>query len=475
MSFHPKGHLIATGSSDHYARVWDWHTGQLATSLLWHNGILNVVEFDNSGDRLLTAGNDGVARLWNLSNRLSSATVRSRTHNQRIAGLAPKLGLYLAKGADNSVSIASLLDPARDSGPLLHEGTILSARFSPDESLLLTTSRDGMAHLWRSSDGTEATPAMKHGHAVSIGAFDAGGRLVATGTLDGLIRVWSTADGSLIADLPSQALPVTSIAFLRDPDKVLASYGRNSNLRSSNSDGKTLLWSIRAVSPLRRFEHGGSVRWAAASHDGRSVLSVGDGNVGRIWEAANGSQVGSSLSHESMVIFGTFSPDDSCVVTTSWDQTARLWDSKSGNQIGLTMRHRGTVLHAAFSPDGSLVATASNDGAVRVWDANTGFPVSMPLLHNDRAFWVAFGTDDHQVYSASQGCSIREDRLTPALGTVNELRDLATLLTSRRLMPNGEIVAVAENVLKRTWDEFSTRPGKLEDRHRLPTADPSTP
>src|SRR5207249_4351378 len=67
-----------------------------------------------------------------------------------------------------------------------------------------------------------------------------------------------------------------------------------------------------------------------------------------------------------------FSPDGRRIVSGGNDQTVRIWDAESGAEA-LTLRgHTEKVTCCGFDADGRRILSASEDGTLRVWDANSG-------------------------------------------------------------------------------------------------------
>lgn len=67
LAFDPKGTLLASGSNDATARIWDWKNGRTTAVLADHTGAINDLAFTPDGQQLVTAGVDGIVRLWDLS------------------------------------------------------------------------------------------------------------------------------------------------------------------------------------------------------------------------------------------------------------------------------------------------------------------------------------------------------------------------------------------------------------------------
>ena len=114
------------------------------------------------------------------------------------------------------------------------------------------------------------------------------------------------------------------------------------------------------------------VNSVAISPDGRTLLTGGDDDLARLWDAANGMELRRFAGHSGGVISVAFSPDGRFVLTGSWDNTARLWDAATGKELRRFEGHSQEVNSVAFSPDGRRVLTGSGDNTARLWDAKIG-------------------------------------------------------------------------------------------------------
>jgi WD40 repeat protein len=65
--FSPDGRRIITASDDGTARVWDAQTGQPLIEALKHGGGVNSAQFSPDGRRVVTASDDSSARAWDLA------------------------------------------------------------------------------------------------------------------------------------------------------------------------------------------------------------------------------------------------------------------------------------------------------------------------------------------------------------------------------------------------------------------------
>ena len=111
VAFSPRGDLIATGSWDNTARIWDAATGACLATLAGHAGTVEAVAFSPSGKLLATASGDATARVWNVA---------TGAHLVTLAG---------------------------------HDYTVRAVAFSPSGALLATASSDATARLWDAASG----------------------------------------------------------------------------------------------------------------------------------------------------------------------------------------------------------------------------------------------------------------------------------------------------------------------------------
>ncbi|MCK9899226.1 Hsp70 family protein [Frankia sp. Cpl3] len=257
-----------------------------------------------------------------------------------------------------------------------HERDVTCAAFSPDGTMLATTSRDG-ARLWDVATGRAAGRLAGRRIAGLHGcAFSPDGRLLATTGADKTARIWEIATERAVLSLTGHKGPVYGCAF--SPDGTM--------LATVSTDRTVRLWGVSTGSCLATLAgHRGAVYGCAFSPDGHLLVTAGADQT-LLWDAARGEKIRDLDGHTNFANGCSFSPDGLLLATTSNDGT-RLTDVPTGTA---TLTLPGSAQSCAFSPDGLVLATASTDDTARLWDVATGTAVATLTGHTSTVMACAF-------------------------------------------------------------------------------------
>jgi WD40 repeat protein len=151
-----------------------------------------------------------------------------------------------------------------------------------------------------------------------------------------------------------------------------------SQLVSGSYDGKLILWDIQKKAAIRSVEaHKKWIRGVFASPDGKTLASVADDMVCRLWNAATGKQLLELKGHQektpndfpSMLYAAAFSADGKYLATGDKIGKVIIWDTATGKQVGACeapvmytwdpvqrIHSIGGIRSLAFSPDGVSLA-----------------------------------------------------------------------------------------------------------------------
>jgi WD40 repeat protein len=441
-SFSRDGAHVLTASQDGSARIWDARTGKSLAVLTGHDLGLYSAAYNAAGDRIVTASRDKTARVWDLAT-----------------------GKELAKMSG-------------------HQGVVYSAAFSRDGKRVVTSSPDGTARIWEAETGSELLVLRGHKGEVNSAAFSPDGARVVTASDDRTVRIWDAATGQLIDTLQGHSnitvrayyspdgtrIVTTSVdqtariwdaathrelAVLRGHDGIVwaAAFSPDGkHLVTGSSDRTVRVWDVAGaheISPPRG--HDNDVRGVAFSPDGAHIVSASQDRTARIW-SLDDSEIAPMGGHEGDVNSVAFSPDGRRLVSGSEDHVALIRDAATGREIMALRGHDDAVSSTAFSADGTRVVTGSKDRTARIWDAATGKQLAIMRGHQDAVHFAAFSRDGKRVVTGSKD---RTARIWDA-ATGNELavlRGHSDDVSAATFSPDGARILTAS--LERTariWD-----------------------
>ncbi|HET9654729.1 MAG TPA: hypothetical protein VFP72_05210 [Kineosporiaceae bacterium] len=357
LRFSPQGQLLAVGCADGQVRLWAgtglWagtRTGSpVPIATLDHSSPLTALTFASDGRLLVTAGEAGVVRLWDVSEPAHPVLLATTVHTERAefntvqdVDLSPDTHLLATAGADGAVVLWDVSDSARPTqaarlaivGPRHSEGGVRTVRFSHDGQLLAAGGRlgyRGPVQLWGITD-------------------------------PGRPRVIGRLKPNKIDRWHGDQLVCHALAFSpRAPLLVTASGYDHMHLSSSAEppptpsdyvrmhDSAAVLWSLRA--PTRPL--------------GLVTLKErgGDGTAGVTATMLAG--------HAETVRCLAINADQTRLATGAGAERGNvlLWDiTRPARTTHVhTLSNKGSLRAMTFSPDGQFLACANNSEQVTVW------------------------------------------------------------------------------------------------------------
>lgn len=465
--FSPDGKLLLTAGDDGTARLWDAATGKPFLVPLQHHSSVRSAVFNRDGTRIVTASDDKTARIWDASTGNPLPPPLEHTGPVWAAAFSPDSSRVVTVSANDAANVWDAVT-GRRLATLEHCGVVLIAAFSPDGARIVTASDDKTARIWDAATGKPLAGLLEHQGKIRSVAFSSDGLRIVTASEDKTARVWSTITGEPLAPPLEHLGSVYSAMFSVDDTRIV----------TASADQTARIWDAQAGKPLK---HDGNVQGAAISVDGNRVVTAsGDGTV-RVWEVPSGRLVTTLAGNDGPVNSVIFSPDAARIVTAADGRLdappkpgdvrlgvtrARIWDAGTGRPLASLLGNTEVVWCAVFSPDGTQVVTASADRTARIWDAATGAQIGRALEHRGVVWSAVFSPDGSRVATASSDFTARiwnaatGEPITPPLLHHDEVRSVV-------FSPDGTRVATTSwDGTARIWESTTGRPLLLPLEHR---------
>jgi WD40 repeat protein len=278
----PTGLRVAVGTTSGI-EVWDTKNAR-RLALVSHDGRqVNDLRFFSGGRWLAAACDGGMVEVWPMpaadaAERYAAVgePLRCKAHSRRVFSIdVDATGERLATAGEDKVArIWQWGDAFTEINVLKHEKRVLCSRFSFDGSILFTACEDHIARSWEIASGRELVRFEGHREQVNWLALSPDGRRLATASSDGTVRLWDAATGPLQTTLTGPSQQVWKVAFTPDGSRVVA----------VSADGGVYLWdasSGETVSVLRG--HTAPAWGVSVSPSGKTLISGGDAGAIRLW------------------------------------------------------------------------------------------------------------------------------------------------------------------------------------------------
>ncbi len=290
LDFSPDNRLLASGSWDAQAIIWDVASGA-QQQVFTHGDRVVAVAFSPDGSRLATATQGGLITLWDVASGESVSTLE-------------------------------------------HDAEVYTLAFSPDGLRLVSGGRNpgggelaGQAAIWNLSDGTRIAEANTFAPVSGVAFIDNGATLVVS-SLDpdncdpgNGIEFYDAASGALAKQLDGHSGRVAVLA-LNELRTLIAGSGR---IDPCAGNGVAWVWNAAGTFQVA-LEHSDAVDISGLALSNSNLLvSAGADGVIRLWDINSQSLLKALNAHNPGATTLALSPDGTLLASGGADSRVRLW------------------------------------------------------------------------------------------------------------------------------------------------------
>ncbi|NXQ46651.1 DAW1 factor, partial [Catharus fuscescens] len=170
LSFNPQSTLLATGSMDTTAKLWDLEKGEEVATLNGHSAEIIALSFNTTGDRIITGSFDHTVAVWDVgTGREQNLLIKKPTNNNAT-------DVYKVNQCKAAVQCCLCVQ------------------------------------LWNAVTGTHIATLAGHSKEVLDVCFDYAGQRIATASADGSARVYNAGTKQCIAKLEGHEDEISKVS-----------------------------------------------------------------------------------------------------------------------------------------------------------------------------------------------------------------------------------------------------------------------
>jgi WD40 repeat protein len=389
IALNPTGDRLVSADENGVLRFWNLQTGEpLGEPIQFHDSILFSVAWSPDGKTVVIGDGHGKIHRWTADGERDGEPIRAHPEDSWVNALAfsPDGQLLASAGYDGTIRLWDAQGNAVGQPFQGHLDAVLAIAFSPDGQTIASASFDKTIRLWNLQGNPIQKPFYGHDESVVTLAFSQDGQQLVSGGGDRTVRLWNLQGNSVDLPFVGHEDEVTSVAFSADGDTIV----------SASLDKTIRLWDLQGNAvgqPIRG--HEGGIFSMALSSDGKTLISTSADHTIRMWQVQNSLTSQKVPAHEVQINSVAFSPDGQTIATASDDGTIKLWDIQ-GNPVGqLTHPEQARVSAIAFSPDGQTLVSSGEDGLIYQWNVQQQQSIGQPLQGHEE-------TDETQTDKADE-------------------------------------------------------------------------
>ena len=298
-----------------------------------HQGPVLALDVSPDGERLVSAGEDRIIRLWSIPSGKLVSSMRGHSRSIHDVKFSPDGQHVLSCGEDQTIRLWDVATGKQVMHYTGHSAVVASVDFLPDGERFISSSYDGSLAIW---DVNEAT-------AQSSLGYRAGQPIPRVQRMEDLLQL----EGHLSWVRSGEVSP--------DGNAIV----------SAGNDTLVAIWDVKSGTMTKRFAgHKTVVADATFSPDQKRIVTAGFDNLALLWDVDSEQVIQTLKGHVGPVLNVLYVEDQ--IISSGQDQTIRTWDPESGEQVRLIETHHAQIMDMAYVPRTKTLFSSDVEGKIHL-------------------------------------------------------------------------------------------------------------
>jgi len=429
LAWSPDGQSLATGSKDGNIIIWNVKTGKKKSVLSGQAEQINGIGFSADGKCLVSGGEDNTIRFWNLQSLKEESCIKTESD---VTALTVSQQTNIAAAGCGHEIILLDLTTRKEKGRIKLKANPVGLAFSTDGAVLAASLDDKTVKTFDIKSSKSQSLIKCENPPVGI-SFIPKSTTLAVAFYES-IGLWSCAgqEAKLVKTIPYKGF-LAGISISPD-GKYLAGADKN---------GLAPVWELANCREVARLEGRSSNVYCFSISPDANLLATGvQKGATVIWDLSTGS-IDSVFPGDASVISTALSKKGTTLASGYRTGMLRAWDVRSKKLLLERQEHKGYVQCVSFSPDGSYLASGGDDNKARIWSLESG-KIRAALEHPGDVTSASFTPDSQYLITTCTDGKIRQWDLNSRRVLIEwkpEMYSSYRRAWSSKVSPNGRMIA----------------------------------